>query len=120
PDYPEFSPLDLVQETWETSTLKEFLSSIQFLFVVFEKDNDTTFFKGAKFWRLPYNDLENEVRKTWEETKNVFKNGVELTYKKYKRPLKSTGKEYYILNNILFQYFSRDFYIFYKLIQLRF
>ena len=100
PDYPEFSPLDLVQETWETSTLKEYLSSIQFLFVVFEKDNDTTFFKGAKFWRLPYNDLENEVRKTWEETKNVFKNGVELTYKKYKRPLKSTGKEYYVLNNL--------------------
>ena len=99
PDNTVISPVELVREKWGDSILRDYLSSMQFLFVVFEKDKDSTIFKGAKFWRVPYTDLENGIKETWEDVQLIFNNGIELTYKKYKKPLKSTGKTYYIENN---------------------
>lgn len=86
-------PKELVKENWDESILYSYLSETQFLLVVFEKDDDDVIFKGAKFWRLPYEDLEGCVKETWLETKKVFSQGVELTYNE-------TKSSYRINNNL--------------------
>lgn len=99
PDNTNLDPNEIVAESWEESTLREYLSSYQFLLVVYENTEIGTIFKGAKFWRIPYEDLETEVKDTWKKTKKIFEEGVTLTYKKYTKPT-STGRTYYVENNL--------------------
>lgn len=80
PDNMIIDPKVLVKEEWDESILNNYLSEAQFLLVVFEKDRNKVTFKGAKFWRLPYEDLEGCVKETWLNTKEIFSQGVELTY----------------------------------------
>src|SRR5699024_696118 len=56
----EISALELAEENWEDSILRNYLSNTQFLFVVFQKNEEKVIFKGVKFWHMPYQDLENE------------------------------------------------------------
>src|SRR5699024_7213137 len=50
PENTNLNPKDIVVESWEESILREYLSSYQFLLVIYEKTKDGTTFKGAKFW----------------------------------------------------------------------
>ena len=81
-----FSPFkfkDLVEETWESSTLREELEPTIFMFVLFEQipggrpGNHNYIFRGIKFWNMPAEDLE-EVRRVWERAVEVIKDGVKL------------------------------------------
>ncbi|MEP9852959.1 Sau3AI family type II restriction endonuclease [Staphylococcus aureus] len=99
PGEQSIEPEEIIKQDWEDSSLKDYLSSNQFLLVIFEKYKDKVIFKGAKFWRVNYNDLETTIKNTWVETKRILENGVRLEYIKMNKPT-STGKLYKVSNNL--------------------
>ena len=42
-------------------------------------DNDVLRLKGCQFWNIPYEDLEIQVRGVWEKTREVIRNGLQIT-----------------------------------------
>lgn len=77
--FPTFKFKELVEEEWETSTFGTYLSETRFLFVVYKADeNDVLHLKGCQFWNIPYQDLNEEVRKVWERTKQVILEGIKV------------------------------------------
>lgn len=74
--FPIINYIEIINETWEDSTLRQFLSSQKFLFIVYQKQSDgSTILKKAMFWNIPYDDLESHVKSVWEETVERIKNG---------------------------------------------
>ncbi|MDR0846151.1 MAG: DNA mismatch repair protein MutH [Lactobacillales bacterium] len=78
------------RETWETSELREFLQDTKFLIIVFEKQGEEQYLKGAKFFCVPDEDIEGSVRAVWEDTVYKIKNGVEITYIETEKSRKRT------------------------------
>jgi len=79
--FPTFKFNEIIKETWENSTLKEYLEPAKFLFVIFKENNNGEYvFERVKFWNIPYDDLQ-EVKKVWEKTVKTIKDGVILTNK---------------------------------------
>ena len=77
--FPNFKFVEIIQETWEESTLKNYIEPTKFLFVIFKECEDGEYvFERIKFWNIPSEDLE-EVRKVWERTVQIIKEGVILT-----------------------------------------
>jgi DNA mismatch repair protein MutH len=67
--FPTFKYTEIIKETWEDSELREMFIDKRFLFVIYyEQANGDYVLNNAFFWSLPIKDLENEVRKVWEET----------------------------------------------------
>lgn len=74
--------LDLAQERmWEDSMLRDYLSDMRFMFVVFQKDGERTVLSGCKVWGMPESDLDGPVRECWRRTVQVLRRGVKLTRK---------------------------------------
>src|SRR5699024_1244366 len=70
---------ELIQKEWEDSTYGNYLRETRFLFVVYKfDDKDDLRLVGSQFWNIPYEDLEGNVKKVWEETKQVLINGLEI------------------------------------------
>jgi DNA mismatch repair protein MutH len=77
--FPAFKFMDIVNESWEDSTIKDMFEQIKYLFIVFQKNrHGELVFKGVKLWSISNDDLE-EVRKVWEQTVQVINDGVVLT-----------------------------------------
>ena len=67
--FPSFKYTEIIEETWETSTMKEYFEEHRFLFVIYCENNDGDYvFRDSFFWRMPTEDLEGHFRKVWEET----------------------------------------------------
>lgn len=73
--FPTFRFDKIITETWEESELYEMFSTTKFMFVIFKEDNDEYFFDGIKFWNMPNAILESEIKRVWEKTVEVIKNG---------------------------------------------
>ena len=99
PNHSNIEPEELVKETWEDSLLNGYLASHQFLLVIFEKRVNDIIFKGVKFWHVPYEDLESDIKETWEKTIQIYKEGITLNYKIREKKTK-TGKNYEVGNNL--------------------
>jgi len=68
--FPAFKFKGLVQEIWDESALKSTLES-RFFFVAWQYDEAGQLrLRNVKFWNMPVADLEGEVKKTWEDTRN--------------------------------------------------
>ena len=83
-----FSPFkykEIVNETWENSSLHNYFEETKFLFVVFKRRGDCYALKGCKLWNMPPDDLDNYVKSCWEKVVNTIKNGVKLTFKQTKK-----------------------------------
>ena len=77
--FPTFKFKELIKEEWGESTFGNYLRETRFLFVIYKSDSKNVFrLQGCQFWNMPYNDLEVEVRKVWEKTVSVIKNGLEI------------------------------------------
>lgn len=77
--FPTFKFKELIKEEWEDSTFGNYLRETRFLFVVYKfDDKDDLRLVGSQFWNIPYEDLEGNVKKVWEETKQVLINGLEI------------------------------------------
>lgn len=88
-------PTELVKENWENSLLRDYISEQRFLLVVFQDTDKGVIFRGVKFWHVPYADIEGDIKSTWIDTVQKFKNGLELEYKVVNR-----RKGYEVLNNL--------------------
>lgn len=72
---------EIVGESWESSSLRQYLTDIRYLFVVFQELEGSVYqLKGAKFWSMPTDYLEKTVKSVWVDTIETIKNGVELKY----------------------------------------
>ena len=66
--FPNFIPLEIINEEWEDSDFYRRINR-KFLFVVFEYDDSGSLrFSKTLFWNMPYQDRE-EARRVWEKTK---------------------------------------------------
>lgn len=80
--FPNFKFTELVKETWEESTFRNYLDSTRFFFIVYKYDNnDVLRLQGCQFWNIPYSDLEDDVKHVWEKTCQVIREGIEVTTK---------------------------------------
>ena len=77
----EFSGL-LDEPSWEESKLFEYLDSTKFLFLVFHGEPGAMRFAGACFWHMSARELQQDVRRCWEDTKYTILNGVEWSEKR--------------------------------------
>lgn len=73
--FPHFDYSTLVQESWESSSLRtRFL--IEFLFVLYViEDAQTYILKDAFLWKMPETDLDTDVRNIWKETIKRIREG---------------------------------------------
>lgn len=65
-------------EEKKTSTLQAYFASTKFLFVVFKKQGNDYFLKGCQLWNMPYQDLNETVRKGWEQIRNTIITGIKF------------------------------------------
>lgn len=65
----------IVNETWDSSSVKELFETTKWLFVIFRETHNGYTFDSVLFWNMPMNDLDNEFRKVWENTKLCLKTG---------------------------------------------
>lgn len=78
--FPTFRFKELLEEDWENSEFGNYLRETRFLFVVYKfDDNDELRLKGCQFWNIPYEDLEIQVKGVWEKTREVIRNGLQVT-----------------------------------------
>lgn len=78
--FPTFKFTEIINETWEESELRNYLEPAKFMFVIFrENDRNEYVFERIKFWNIPADDLE-EVRKVWERTVAIIKDGVVIEF----------------------------------------
>jgi len=78
--FPTFRLKELVKEEWEESKFGNYLRETRFLFVVYKFDkNDVLRLRGCQFWNIPYEDLETDVKLVWEKTKQVLREGLQVT-----------------------------------------
>lgn len=76
--FPTFRFKELIEEEWDDSTFGNYLRETRFLFVVYKYDDSELVLKGCQFWNIPYDDLEMQVRKVWEKTKQIIINGLKV------------------------------------------
>lgn len=82
--FPAFKAKELVSQTWEDSDLYNLFSQKKFLFIIYKKKGNNYYLNNGLFWYMPVYDLDNIVRKEWEETVGIISNGVEFSLKKHK------------------------------------
>ena len=74
--------LDLAAERdWENSQLHELLSSVCYLFVVFQKEGESAILRGCKVWGVPKSALDGPIRACWKQAADTVRQGVVLTRK---------------------------------------
>jgi len=76
--FPAFDFIELRQETWEDSTLRNYLEPTKFLFIIFQENAYGKYiFDRAQFWNIPASDLD-EVHRVWVRTVQTIRDGVQL------------------------------------------
>lgn len=77
--FPTFRFKELVRQTWDDCDFGNYLRDTRFLFVIYRFDDKRRLIlRGCQFWNIPYEDLECEVRKVWERTKQVLVEGLQF------------------------------------------
>jgi len=84
---PAFKFKDLASQSWVDSdgapsaNLNLTLSESKFIFVVFQKNKKgENIFKGVKFFTIPEEDINGDIKKVWQDTKNKINTGVNLIF----------------------------------------
>lgn len=67
------------ERDWEDSELRDYLSDMRYLFVVFQKEGDRTVLRGCKVWSMPERDLDGPVQECWRRTRDAVCRGVMLS-----------------------------------------
>lgn len=66
--FPAFSYLELVEQDWESSDLRDVLTK-RFFFVIYQLDHEgTPRLRGTCFWTMPIDDVDLYARECFEET----------------------------------------------------
>lgn len=79
--FPTFKFKEIVNQDWEDSDFRNYLSETRFFFIVYQFDNKgILYLKGCQFWNIPYDDLEGNVKDVWNETKKVLQEGLKVMH----------------------------------------
>ncbi len=73
--FPTFKFCEIINQEWENSDLYNYFETTKFMFAIFVERNGKCYFDGIKFWNMPQNVLDNEVKKVWEQTVEIIKSG---------------------------------------------
>jgi DNA mismatch repair protein MutH len=73
--FENFSFEDIVLETWEDSDLRDMFLQTKFAFCLFKGDKVNPIFKGIKFWSMTESVIDKEIKKVWDKTVQVLKEG---------------------------------------------
>ena len=84
---------ELINESWEESDIYNYFSTNRFLFVVYKMIDNNYVLAGAKLWNMPFHDLNNIVRKEWQDIKGIISDGVKFEVEK-------TEKGFVVRNNL--------------------
>lgn len=66
---------ELMEESWEESTVYEEMVDRKFLWSVFKDNGEDFVFYGARFWSLPSQD-ESIVKEGWDDIREIIRDGV--------------------------------------------
>lgn len=78
--FPAFKYVDIAEENWQTSGLREYFSNNLFAFTVYQGKGKETYLKKIVLWKMPENVLEDGVRRVWEKTKKCIMAGDIVKY----------------------------------------
>src|SRR5690554_1408817 len=70
-----FKFTEIIEESWEDSTLKEYFESTKFMFALFKKKGNDYYFMGVRFWNMPPYDIDFDLKYVWEKTVGLIKFG---------------------------------------------
>lgn len=73
--FPTFDFKKIIETSWKESDIRNLFLKQTFLFVVFKEEKIDYRLVGIKFWQMPLDVLDNDVRKVWEKTVSVIKSG---------------------------------------------
>lgn len=73
--FPAFEFNEIVKEEWDNSEFRNILETTKFMFFIFKNNGEDYVFKGIKLWNMPEVIIENEVKKVWNNTKNILQTG---------------------------------------------
>ena len=73
--FPYFKFKEIVDTPFEESNIRNELETTKYMFFVFKKVKGEYVFKGIKLWNMPELIIEDNVRKMYEKTQEVLKNG---------------------------------------------
>lgn len=71
--FPTFKYEEIVNEEWDDSDFKDILEH-KFLFIFFQIQDSMLILKKAKFWNMPFKDIE-EAKLVWGRTKQIIIDG---------------------------------------------
>lgn len=77
---PVFKYNDIIEETWETSTLRLFFQSKVLLISVFKTFEREEYLNKIVVWKMPTNVLEESVKLVWLRTIEALVNGTIVKY----------------------------------------
>lgn len=72
--FPAMDLRKILKESWEDSEIRALFSK-KILFCIFQRRNRDNIFVKAFLWNMPGEDLDGEVKKTWEKTKGILLSG---------------------------------------------
>jgi len=78
--FPAFKYDEIIEETWEESSLKTMFDGTKFLFAVFLNNGQDYVFKGIKLWSMDEPTLDSFVKPVWEDTVEKIKTGKIIRY----------------------------------------
>ena len=73
--FPTFKFTEIINENWKDSELREMFNTTKFMFAVFKEYDGKYHFENIKFWNMPVNILDNDVKSVWDKTIDVIKKG---------------------------------------------
>lgn len=77
---PVFRYNDIVDETWETSELRNYFNQKIFAFMVFRAENKELFLNKIIMWKMPESILESSVCEVWKRMHHLLKQGLVVKY----------------------------------------
>lgn len=78
--FPAFSYCQLVNETWEESSLRDYFYNKIIVFTVFQNTGKDACLKKIVLWQMPSDVLEQSVHSVWERMRECLKNGNIVKY----------------------------------------
>ncbi|MBR3159335.1 MAG: hypothetical protein IKF14_09570 [Atopobiaceae bacterium] len=79
------------EDDWEDSALRDLLTDMRYLLVVFQKDGSgDAVLRGCRLWGMDEDTLDGPVRECWLRTRDAVRRGVQLT-----KRVSRTGKVTY-------------------------
>jgi len=72
--FPAFKWVDLCEEEWEISNLKNLFETTKFLFVFFQEIDDEIILKKPVLWNMSDEDV-NKTKVVWEYARNIVNKG---------------------------------------------